>query len=234
MTNFDRLRLVDDHGCVLDGSFDLEERTDGGFDVVLHAKGGVQAGGKDKPRLLRRPGTDTQASRYGEHEVLTDLLIDSRAGPTAPGRRATASDRASYRPGPRGDIAELRVRITEAQPDIATRRNSGARGGNKHRRLRLRLSSDHSLSELHELFVGVDSDESSIASPQFGSAYFDDPVDASLSPSSMIHRDDSKLERSLRGRGDAATTCSSGERCGAQAAEARPARPRLRCGLAVR
>jgi len=201
MTNFDRLRLVDDHGCVLDGSFDLEERTDGGFDVVLHAKGGSKPGARTNhdyfdvlELILKRAATASM--------VLTDLLIDSKPARQLPVDERRLPIELPIDLGRVGDIAELRVRITEAQPDIATRRNSGARGGNKHRRLRLRLSSDHSLSELHKLFVGVDSDESPIASPQFGSAYFDDPVDASLSPSSMIHRDDSKLERSLRGHAE--------------------------------
>ena len=102
--------------------------------------------------------------------VLTDLLIDSKARQLPVDERRLPIE-LPIDLGCAGDIAELRVRITEAQPDIATRRNSGARGGNKHRRLRPRLSSDHSLSELHEFFVGVDSDESPIASPQFGSAY---------------------------------------------------------------
>lgn len=191
-------QLLDDSGLPMDGAFDVEfgERM---VALTLHARGGSKPGAttnRDYFDVLERI-LERMASAGAS---LLDALVDSR-----PARQLDRDARRLPLDYPIeleavGDLHKLRIQMTEAQPDIASTRVPGSPGGNKHKRLRLEFDIDGDPSEvLNHLSIVGPMVDGRRRRDEFGSEYYDDPVDPLLDPSTVFVRDNSALERSLKG-----------------------------------
>lgn len=192
-----KLKLLDDNGNPLDGVFEIGE----GRDIVaitLHSKGGSKAGSitnGDYNTVL-----ELILERLCPFEVeITDVFVDSTVARKVPvdDRRLDLRYPIPLTPG--HDVRALRIAITEAQPDVASTRPSGNKGGNKHRRIRIEVATTEKVATIRDALGAYTNVSEDLYLAELGTDYFDDPAGKRLAPSQVFSRDDSKLERSLEG-----------------------------------
>jgi hypothetical protein len=133
------LELFDDAGAPLDATFEVDRSV---IDIVLHSRSG------SNPRLNPDyfSALETLLARLQRHgAVIEDVLVDSKVALKLPIEERRLQLAYPIDLSAHSDVQSLRIEICAAQRTVAQR--PGAKGGNNHKRIRLRVRLPAGLGE---------------------------------------------------------------------------------------
>jgi hypothetical protein len=130
------MRLVDDHGVLLDAEFDIEPVRNG-VDIILHSRsGGAGSARHRNPDYFR--ALETLLARLASIDAqILSIAVDSRVARELPVDHRVIDLIYPLRPSREPDLEMLRRRITEGQRTIASRGTPALHRGNNHKRIRI-------------------------------------------------------------------------------------------------